>query len=50
MKKLVALLAGVTFIFSAAGMSLAAEKKDEKKDNATKQEAPKGKKKKVEGC
>lgn len=52
MKKLVALLTGVTFLFSAAGMGLAAEKKDAKKDNATanatKKETPK--KKKVEGC
>lgn len=52
MKKLIALLTGVTFLFGAAGMGLA-EKKEEKKDNATKnatkEEAPK-KKKKVEGC
>lgn len=50
MKKLVALLTGITFLFGAAGMGLAAEKKDEKKDNATKQETPKEKKKKIEGC
>jgi len=49
MKRLVAILAGVTFLFGLAGMGLAAEKKDEKKDNATQKEAPK-KKKKVEGC
>ncbi|PMP63511.1 MAG: hypothetical protein C0197_02500, partial [Caldimicrobium thiodismutans] len=52
MKKLLALLTGVTFLFGAAGMSLATEKKDAKKDNATqnatKKETPK--KKKVEGC
>ncbi len=52
MKKLVALLTGVTFLFGAAGLSLATEKKDAKKDNATqnatKKETPK--KKKVEGC
>ncbi len=53
MKKLVALLTGVTFLFGAAGLTVASEKKDAKKDNATqnatKKEAPKGKKK-VEGC
>ncbi len=52
MKRLVALLIGVAFIFGSVGMGLSAEKKDVKKDNATsnatKQEAPK--KKKVEGC
>jgi len=52
MKRLVAILAGVTFLFGVAGMGLAAEKKDAKKDNATanatKKETPK--KKKVEGC
>ncbi|MFN3504622.1 MAG: hypothetical protein ACK4Y7_00230 [Caldimicrobium sp.] len=52
MKKLVALLAGVTFIFGVAGMGISAEKKEAKKDNATAnatKEAPKPKKK-VEGC
>ncbi len=53
MKKLVAMLVGVTFIFGAVGMGITAEKKDAKKDNATKanatKEAPKPKKK-VEGC
>jgi len=52
MKRLVAILAGVTFLFGVAGMGLAAEKKEAKKDNATanatKKETPK--KKKVEGC
>lgn len=53
MKKIVALLAGVTFIFGVAGLGISAEKKDAKKDNATqnatKKEAPKPKKK-LEGC
>ncbi|MGC9141080.1 MAG: hypothetical protein ACP5IN_01775 [Caldimicrobium sp.] len=48
MKKLLALLTGVTFLFGAVGMSLAAEKKDNATQNATKKETPK--KKKVEGC
>jgi hypothetical protein len=53
MKKLVALLVGLTFAFGSVGLAVAAEKKkDAKKDNATanatkKEEKPK---KKVEGC
>jgi hypothetical protein len=53
MKKLVALLVGLTFAFGSVGFAVAAEKKDAKKDNATanattKEEKPK--KKKIEGC
>jgi hypothetical protein len=53
MRKLVALLVGLTFAFGSVGFAVAAEKKDAKKDNATanatkkKEEKPK---KKVEGC
>lgn len=55
MKRLVALLAGVTFIFGAVGMGLAAgekkDAKDAKKENATANATkPAPKKKKVEGC
>ncbi|MFN4197263.1 MAG: hypothetical protein ACK4FM_04605 [Caldimicrobium sp.] len=53
MKKLVAILAGLTFIFGVAGIGISAEQKDEKKDNATAnatKPAPKKPKKKVEGC
>ncbi len=59
MKKLVALLTGVTFLFGAVSLGVAAgHQKDAKKDNATakKENAtgnatkPAPKKKKVEGC
>lgn len=55
MKRLVALLTGVTFIFGAVSLGLAAgDKKDAKKDNATANATnatkPAPKKKKVEGC
>lgn len=54
MKKLLALLTAISFIFSVSGLAIAHEKKDKgKKDNATANataNATKPKKKKAEGC
>lgn len=53
MKRLLAILTALSFIFSVSGLAVAAEKKGAKKDNATQnatQNATKPKKKKVEGC
>lgn len=54
MKRLLAILTAISFVFSVSGLAIAAEKKkDEKKDNATAnatQNATKPKKGKKEGC